>query len=153
MIEIAAITVLAALFVDRQGFQRVTLRRGLRVYHGTCSDESWENDDIPMAPFWVSESPQVAEGFKTWHQDTEESECQRVLVYELTRDIEDLVVLHGLMEMKRWLAYIGLDPECWGAQEAAEATCDHAGGWIIEGNYPEGHDIMLCDTTALRLVP
>jgi hypothetical protein len=154
VIEIAAMTLLAALLVDERGFRRVTLRKGLRVYHGTSVDPGgeWWKHDQPMPPFWVSEDEGVADWFQTWQESEEGEGLRRILIYELTRDIGDIVLISGPEEMDRWMRALGLDPEGWGAQEAAEATCGRAGGWVIEGNYPSGHDIMLCDTSGLKLV-
>jgi hypothetical protein len=149
VIEVAALTVLAALVVDRNtGLQRVTLKKGTRLFHGTSTEERWEIDDIGMVPFWVSEDRAVAEWFTEWHG----GDHPRVLVFELTEDLPDLVRLRGLEDMKQWLEFIGVDPECWGPQEAAYATCEHAGGWLLENNYETGHDILLCDTTGLELI-
>jgi hypothetical protein len=115
-----------------------TLRGGTILYHGT-SDPDWDEQRIlPKVPLWLSNSPQVAQNFSTWHQW--EGGRPRVITYRLNQSIR-LVRIDSAGEfeaLKERLGYF----EDTNALALGVVAAGYA-GWIIPRNYPEGADIMI----------
>jgi len=129
------------------------LRKGTVLYHGTRAADMFEEGGFaPRAPAWFSTSRNVAENFVNWN----EGRCPRILVYRATRSIPKLVSIEDQHAMQQLVEFIerqvGFDLTSSPADLADELCNIHFSGWYIPNNYPEGDDIMLCDTDALELV-
>lgn len=125
---------------SRFPWPRIWLKKGTVLYHGTSSEHEF---DMPDAPAWFSEAPEVA-----WYFARRSGEGEpRVLKYRVVKAVQ-LALIRGRADMDRFRELIG---EHYGEpQEMAELTC-RAGfdGWCIPNNYPEGSDTLLCDPDSI----
>lgn len=124
--------------------QMTTLKAGTVLYHGTAMSEFEEADDHLDGPAWLTDSEVVAELFARRNATGGDS-MPRVLTYTLEVDV-DLHLIRGLDELSEEHGI-----SFGGVEEMRDSVTD-AGipGWVIPSNYPEGADILLADTGALR---
>lgn len=124
-----------------------TLKAGTVLYHGTAMTEFEEADDHLDGPAWLTDSEAVAERFARRNAQGSDSK-PRVLTYTLDSDIE-LHLIRGRADLDELTEEHGISFN--GVEEMRDTVSD-AGipGWVIPSNYPEGADILLADTGALR---
>ncbi len=114
------------------------LHQGMTVYHGTRSDFDEEVESLD-APFWVSDSPQVAREFIMWNEG---DGSPRIITYQTTRPLK-LVLINDRYDFQKLEDSFSID--IYSSGEMAAGVCGlGTDGWIIPNNYPSGADIMLC---------
>ncbi len=128
--------------------QMMTLKAGTVLYHGTNSPDFDEADDGLDGPAWVTDSEAVAERFA--RRNLWVNARPRVLSFVLEEDVE-LHLIQGRADMEDLQEEHGISFE--GVEDMRDSVTD-AGipGWVIPNNYPEGSDVLLADTGALRFV-
>lgn len=127
---------------------RVTLKAGTLLYHGTDCDDFEEKADSLDGPAWLTSSRSVAERFASrsggWGGQ------KRVLVYRLTEDVElpEILSSRGMQELAD---EHNLDLN--GVEAMRESVANaQLPGWIIPNNYPDGDDILLVNSGSLDYV-
>jgi hypothetical protein len=121
-------------------FQRIWLKKGTFLYHGTGTEEDFE---MPIGPAWFSDLVSVALRFSTWHGEGR----PRVLRYVVTRSVQ-VAIIRTDRDFQRFQDAVaeatGIETEN-DPRELAENTCQtNVPGWLIWNNYNPGHDILLC---------
>ena len=123
--------------------------RGRTLYHGTSAVERFERGGCtPDGPAWFSNGHKVAEWFAIWH----DGEHPRILTYHVTTPPNLFVWsdrgVGKLLEDAGWaVPGEGIDVlEEMNYQDIIPLLCARGyDGWIIKDNYPDGHDIVLCE--------
>lgn len=123
------------------------LEKGTVLFHGTSVLDYEEAYEALNGPAWVSSSLSVAQHFaKRSKAGGEEGAC-RVVEFVLQEDVE-LPEIYGQREMQEFAEEHNLS--LLGSEDIVDSVLA-AGlpGWILPFNYPDGDDILLCDTSVL----
>jgi len=116
------------------------LPAGTTVYHGTNSEEEFEELD---GPAWVSQERRVASQFVGRHRGG----VPRILVFKTTSDL-DLVLFESGQDISYFIeSVMGYPDDSLSPIDLAHLVCDHGyDGWIVPNNYYESSDdTMLCN--------
>lgn len=126
----------------------ITLKAGTLLYHGTDQSNFDEQSDGLEGPAWLSNSVSVARFFAT--RNAGGGGPTRIITYRLTADLK-LHEIHTRDELETLAEEFGIDLE---GTEAIRDSVYASGipGWVIVGNYPEGDDILIANTSALEYV-
>lgn len=123
-----------------------TLAAGTVLYHGTSSSDFDEQEDGLDGPAWLSDSAVVAERFALRNQS--EGCRPRVLSFVLEEDVE-LHLIQSAADLSMMSEEHGISFD--GVEEMRDTVIDSGiPGWVIPNNYPEGADILMANTGALR---
>jgi hypothetical protein len=124
-----------------------TIPAGTILFHGTSSGDFDEDNDHLDGPAWLSDSEVVATRFA--QRNHAPGEKARVLHFVLEEDVE-LHLITGQHDLEDLAEEFGID---FGGVEEMRDSVSYSGipGWVIPNNYPEGADILLVRTGALRL--
>lgn len=121
------------------GLRQAWLKRGTIVYHGTSSEDEFENLN---GPAWVSNSVDVAKEFIGW---TGSEGRERILRFSVKKSVR-LLVINSTEEIQELGEYLGIGRN-FTSFELAEGIAN-AGydGWIIPENYGyDAADILLVE--------
>ena len=117
-----------------------TLAAGTTVYHGTRSEEEFEDLN---GPAWVSQDRGVAEEFVEWH---DAGGAPRILEFKTVNDLT-LALFESSQDIEDFVEGVLGEPDGYmSPMELAEMVCDEGyDGWIIPNNYGSSDDTMLCN--------
>lgn len=123
-----------------------TLTAGTLLFHGTSSTDFDEQQDGLDGPAWLSDSEAVAERFALRNQY--EGSRPRVLTFVLEEDVE-LHLIRSAADLSEMAEEHDISFD--GVEEMRDSVIDSGiPGWVIPNNYPEGADILMANTGALR---
>jgi hypothetical protein len=153
----------------------LVLKPGTLLYHGTAEPTPFEESGPPRAPAWFTRDKRVATIIgkeDAWREVKRGTPRPRLLTWRVERAIE-LPVLRTEQDYDALVSSLKLPAEKRGPYGLAQGVCGpfRMPGWVIPYNYASGKsifpygdeplcrppvptcdDIMLCDTSALRLV-
>ncbi|MDR6218664.1 hypothetical protein [Deinococcus soli (ex Cha et al. 2016)] len=119
----------------------ITLPAGLTLYHGTGAE--FDPEDLAL-PAWFAPQESVARYFarRGW------SGPGRVLRVTLDTDT-DVVLIRSARDMAAFAERYGVHLDS--AEDILDSFPRDIHGWKIEGNYPDGDDILLMDSVPVTV--
>lgn len=124
---------------------KMTLKAGTVLFHGTDCDDFDESVDSLDGPAWLSTSRSVAEHFVNNRSGW--GGRKRIVSYTLDADLQ-LPEISSAREMAAFAEEHALDLSgVEGIRESVQAA--GLAGWVIPNNYPDGDDILIVETNLL----
>ncbi|MBK3779900.1 hypothetical protein G3A43_06505 [Paraburkholderia aspalathi] len=125
-----------------------TLKAGTVLYHGTDCDDFEEEFEGLNGPAWLSSSFDVASYFASRQGGW--GGAKRIITYRLTED----VTLYEITSERAKLALADEFDLDFSGVEGMRDSVEQAGipGWVVPGNFEQGDDILLVDTSVLDFI-